>query len=477
MSSSRISWTNYCKLQIANCNLQAGGSPVTKSVRQPPTNARPTAKSRHPKAFSTICNLHFAICNLQSLNNLQHQPFVTRITAILAALLIFSASPTPARADVFELTSGGRFEGKLLPSDEAHKSIVTIDLEAGGRLTIPRSQIIKIDTISETETEYHKLARVSPDTVEAHWKLAEWCRAHKLPDARRKHLERIIELEPNHAEARAALGFHQKDGQWMNRDDVMASRGLVLYESRYLTPQQIELLQQQKETRVTQADWKNKLEQLRRWLAGRRPDQAAQARTEILALHDPQAAEALVALLRRENDPTLKRLWIEVASQLDHRATIDALVDLSLTDPDEEIRHDCLEYLIKSRHPGLSTPFIRSLKDKDNVIINRAAAALGQIGDREAIGPLIDALITKHKIKQSEANPDQHAYTFSKDSGGFSFGGSPPQAIVQSLRNRSVLDALVTLSGGASFDYDQTQWRGWLAAQSKAAAVDIRRDR
>ena len=251
-------------------------------------------------------------------------------------------------------------------------------------------------------------------------------------DERRQHLERIIELDPNHAEARAALGFRQKNGQWMNRDDVMASRGLVLFEGKYVTPQQVELLKQQKET-TRHASRLEEQDRATAPLAHRpAPDQAAQAHAEILAIHDPQAAEAIVAALRRENDPELKRLWIEVASQLDHRAAIDALVDLSLTDPDEEIRHQCLEYLIKSRRPGLVTPYIRALKDKDNEIINRAGAALGQIGDRDAIGPLIDALITKHKIKVSDANPDQHAYTFSQDSGAFSFGGSGPQVVVQS---------------------------------------------
>jgi hypothetical protein len=47
---------------------------------------------------------------------------------------------------------------------------------------------------------------------------------------------------------------------------------------------------------------------------------------------------------------------------------------------------------------------------------------------------------------------------------------------VQSVRNRAVLDALIALSGSANFEYDQVQWRGWLAAQAKATAVDVRRD-
>jgi hypothetical protein len=116
------------------------------------------------------------------------------------------------------------------------------------------------------------------------------------------------------------------------------------------------------------------------------------------------------------------------------------------------------------------------LRNRDNEIVNRAAAALGQIGDRDAIGPLIDALVTRHKFQVGEGGPDQHAYNFSPDSGGFSFGGSGPKIVMQSIRNPEALSALVMLSGGVSFDYDQAQWRQWLAAQARVNAVDVRRD-
>jgi hypothetical protein len=316
-------------------------------------------------------------------------------------------------------------------------------------------------------------------------KIAEWCRERKLRDQAQQHFARILELDPSHEAARTGLGFRQKDGQWMTRDDVLASRGLVPYEGRFVTPQHIELLERQKKTKETQADWAKRLERLRRALTGRRQDRAAQAHAEIEQIRDPLAADALVAMLRREDDPQLKRLWIEVAAQLDHRQTVDALVELSLTDADPEIRHDCLEYLIKSGRPGLVTPYIRALRDADNEIVNRAAAAIGQIGDRDATGALIEALITKHRFQVGEGGgPDQHAYSFSPDQssgglgggGAFSFGGSGPKIVTQPVRNPDVLSALVLLSGGASFDYDQAQWRQWLAAQAKLNAVDVRRD-
>jgi hypothetical protein len=251
---------------------------------------------------------------------------------------------------------------------------------------------------------------------------------------------------------------------------------MVLHDGKYVTPQHVELLEREKENKGTQADWSNNIERLRRWLTGRQEDRAAQAHADLQAIRDPAAAEAVVAALRREKDPALKRLWLEILSHLNHRAAIDALVDHSLADPDEEIRHQSLEYLIKSGRPGLVTPYVRALKDRDNEIVNRAGAALGQIGDGDAAGPLIDALVTTHKIKIGDGNPDQIATAFSPDGGSFSFGGGGPKVVSKDIRNPAVLNALVTLAGGASFDYDEAQWRRWLAAQAKHQAVDVRRD-
>jgi hypothetical protein len=421
------------------------------------------AKFKLRIADSEINNLHFAICILQS-------PCV-----LCAALVLLALSGSPSHGDTFELVNGGRIEGRLLETTKGEQPQYVIELHRGGRLTVARSDVAKIDAASASDIEYQKLARSSPDTVEAHWKLAEWCRERKMTDKMRQHQSRIVELEPNHEKARAALGFRQKNGQWVTRDDVMAARGMVLYDGRYVTPQHVELMERQKGEKVTQADWANRIERLRRRLTGRQPERAAQAHAEIQQTRDPAAADAIAALLRREDVPELRQLWVEVAGQIDHKATVDALINVSLNDPDPELRIQSLEHLIESGRTGLVGPYIRALRNRDNEIVNRAGAALGQIGDHDAIAPLIDALTTKHTLKISDVDPDQHAYSFSTD-GAFSFGGSGPQVVTRELRNPAVLNSLVALAGGTTFDYDKEQWRRWLAAQAKVNAVDVRRD-
>jgi hypothetical protein len=136
--------------------------------------------------------------------------------------------------------------------------------------------------------------------------------------------------------------------------------------------------------------------------------------------------------------------------------------------------------LIKSGRPGVVGAYIRALKSGDDNVINHAAEALQTIGDTDAIGPLIDALVVKRKgLVSGGGSPDQHAYVFTPKGGGGgvnSFGSAPPKIVTQTIRNPFVLTALVKLSGGTSFEYDQEQWRTWLAAQARSSAVDLRRD-
>src|SRR5689334_8852589 len=85
------------------------------------------------------------------------------IVSTLTLAVVWNYFQGTARADVFELTSGGRLEGKLLAADDANKLNCTIELSAGGRVTIARSQIAKIETVTDDVAEYLKLARTSPD--------------------------------------------------------------------------------------------------------------------------------------------------------------------------------------------------------------------------------------------------------------------------------------------------------------------------
>ena len=406
---------------------------------------------------------------------------LTHVIPVCWLILVFATwsigGAEPARGDVIELKNGGRIQGELIDSDQGSESTYTISTADGGRVSIARSEVVRVVSQSAVEEDYERRARAAAESADAHWQLAQWCRDNGLRDQYRAQLTRVLELDSSHAQARQALGHRKQGDHWMSREEIMAARGMVWYDGKYRTPQHVELLEQAKRARTTEADWSNQLKRWRRWLTGRRQDRAAEAEQAIRSIRDPQAAAAIVELLRDEQVPAVKRLLVDVAAQIDDPQTIDALVALSLFDADDELRYQCLDYLIASGRPGIIGPYVRALKNPDNRIINRAAESLETIGSRDAIGPLISALVTKHKYQTGGSSPDQHSYLFTPSGGtSLNFGGSGPTVVVQDVENRSVLTALVTLAGGVSFGYDQQQWRDWLAAQAKANPVDVRRD-
>jgi HEAT repeats len=392
---------------------------------------------------------------------------------LLVAACVCSSS---ARADLIELANGGKIHGEIANADDKQATTYDIKMDGGGRVTLPRSQVARVISQSRAQEEYHRRARAVANSVDGHWQLAQWCRDRKLVDEYREQLEQILELDPNHEQARLGLGHQKQRGGWQSRDDVMAARGLVLYDGKYYTQHHVELLKRAKEAKLVDADWNSRLDRWRRWLTGRRQERSAEAERELRALRDPAAAPAVVDLLLEEQNPDVKRLLLEVAVELDHPRVLDALVHLSLTDPNDVLRSQALDALIATGRPGVAGPYVRALRSNDNVIVNRAAEALGVIGDRDAIGPLISALVTKHKGLVGSGSPDQHAYTFTPSGGtSMNFGGGGPKVVTREIENPAALAAIAKLSG-VNFGFDQNAWRGWLTAEAKAHPVDVRRD-
>jgi len=396
--------------------------------------------------------------------------------SILLTLFLAAGAHGVAWADLVELKNGGQIHGEVANADDKQATSYVIVTDGGGKVTIPRTEVGRIVSQSPAQDEYHRRALEVADTVKARWQLAQWCRDKKLVDEYREQLTRILVLDSNNEPARRALGHQKQNGEWQSRDELMAARGMVWYDGKYYTPQHVRLLEQAEATKQNNADWKSQLNRWRRWLDSRRQDRVDEALREIRAIHDPTAAPAVVDLLMNEDNLAVKRLLMEVAAGMDSPQVLDALVTLSLTHPNEELRYSALEYLIKTGRPGLAGPYVRALRNNDNTIVNRAAAALEKIGNRDAIGPLIGALVTKHKTVVGKGPSDQHTYMFTPSGGtAMNFGSSGARLVTQPVENTAVLSALTKLSG-ANFGFDQAAWRNWLAAQAKAHPIDVRRD-
>jgi len=408
----------------------------------------------------------------------QSWPRISQLYLLVWASL--AIMPPAAYGDIFQLKAGGQITGVLVDRGKQGEYIIKAD--HGALVTLSRRQVDKVVRQDPEDFEYTKRSRALPDTVEAHRELAEWCKKQKrLSQQTQHHLQRILELDPNDKAARLSLGYQQHQGQWMTQDDIMSARGLRHYDHKYRTPQDIALREQTKKREMAEAEWFRKIRLWIGWLDDRR---AAEAEAMIANIQDPHAAVAIVKLLERVENPRIRDLLTATLAPLKHSVAVTTLVDFSLDDPDYEVRLQCLEYLLQYHQPISLTPYVKSLRHRDNEIVNRAAEALHRIENPRAISPLIDALVTTHKFNNLDAPPGDINATFAPNGGrgggasgggGLSMGGKSKIRKLN-LRNLKVRQALVDLSGGQDYEFDENLWRRWFVNEQIQEYVDTRRD-
>ncbi len=386
----------------------------------------------------------------------------------------------PVRADVFELHSGGEVHGVLVNRDEAPRSTYVVKTHLGGEVTLSADQVKKVSPQTPAQVRYDQIRAKATDTVEDQWKLAEWCRQNHLLKQRRQHLERIVELNPNHADARHGLGYSKVQGRWVTHDAMMAENGYLRYKGAWLLPQEIEIKERTRKEKLARLEWAAKLKRWHRWLDS---DKAGEAMANIKAIEDPFAVDALARMLNDTKQVAprdVRLLYVEALGRINDSAGLGALVTASLSDPDEEVRLSSLDQVLDHQYKPAVKRYVQTLRDKDNGMINRAAYCLGRMQDPEAIGPLIDALVTVHSFKVQKGQPGQTQATFGQSSsggggGGFTFGGGGVEIVKKTFENRSVLEALVALTD-TSFQFDQQAWKKWYATQRRPTSLDTRRD-
>jgi hypothetical protein len=399
----------------------------------------------------------------------RQRPVLLRVVlAVVGCSLLCS----PARSDTLLLTHGGQITGEIQNPDQVPRTTYVLKTPEGAVVTLDRGQVKQVVRRRAVDEEYESVRPRYPDTVEGQWELAEWCREKGLSSQRRVHLRRVIELDPNHKQARSALGYTWKDGRWSTQEEIMKERGLVLYKGRWMTPQRVEILREQQQRDVAEKEWIQKIERWRSWLG---TDRDRVARESILAINDPVAMKGLAAAMTASADPRARILFAKALSQQNTSEARLFLAYCAIVDGDEEVRHAVIVHLKKSEDFKVVEYFVGRLKDKENLPINRAAAALKELEQPSTVGPLIDALVTVHKRKIRNPEAGQTTAGFSNAGpSGLSVGAPKYIIITERLSNRAVLEALVALTG-VNHGFDVAAWKSWYASQKRRDAIDARR--
>lgn len=404
---------------------------------------------------------------------------MTRLRHYVACLLPLLA-PVTASAEVFDLRNGGRIDGELVNRRETPRRKYVIRLPTGDVLTLDRNQVEQVVRQRPAEIEYGKIKARYPDTVDGQWRLAEWCREKNLPRLRQRHLERVIELDGDHLQSRAALGYIRPDGVWKLRTELMTERGYVRRGGRWLLPQEIELLERDRRLEFARKEWLVKLRRWRAWLGGDLDgasdgEQSQRAQDEFRRLADPAAVPALETLLSSERVVGYRRIYLDALARIGGDAAFQVLLRSSLADDDATLRRICLKAVLNGRRPSTTQYYLAKLASRDNAHVNRAASALAELGDPAAVSPLIAALVTKHYVPDDDDTSQELVDSFAGLSTGFAVTGNrladpsdddAPILVRKELQNPEVRHALVALSGGeVDFQYDRRAWKAWWKAR------------
>ena len=414
---------------------------------------------------------------------------MTKLPRGIMVLLALSTLPPTTYASTLVLKSGGRISGEITHTPDRTRRVFEVKTSSGAVVSVAEEKVREVLDPKNALPQYEEWLTKMPATAAGNWKMADLCKQNELSEERLHHLRKVIELDPEHAEARFLLGYKKlANGVWENPDEQWTSMGYRKVGNRFLSEQQIALEAQQKQFEEQRDRLRKEINSLNVKAKGNKNHE--QAIADLRALEDPIALDVIVAnfLTTRPGNiqsnnvpsPELKKIYIEVVAKKLTPYSVQALVNLVLNDPSGDVRDFALGQLVEKKHPLTGSVFLNRIHDgnKGNnpEIVNNSARALGRLGAQEAVLPLIAALNMKVITESGGGSGGIGASpTFGSDgSAGLSAGGKKAK-VEYNVQNAGVLDALRQLTK-QDYGYNTVAWKNWYINFHTPNAQNMRRD-
>lgn len=139
----------------------------------------------------------------------------------ILSLAFLAGASLSATADEVVLRNGAVFEGIVHESGDR----VVVKM-AVGEMSFKKIDVAAIRKSEDALSAYQKRA-AEAETAEAHYELGLWAREKGLAKQAESEFEKAVDLEPDHAGARRALGYEKHEGKWLRFDDLMLQKGFV----------------------------------------------------------------------------------------------------------------------------------------------------------------------------------------------------------------------------------------------------------
>ncbi|MBX3396466.1 MAG: HEAT repeat domain-containing protein [Phycisphaerae bacterium] len=407
---------------------------------------------------------------------------VIRATTLLVAGLVSMWAASASRADIFVTTSGDEIEAELLEDlPEAYRLRTRL-----GIVDLEKDRVTKIIAKRSPWAMYEQRRKKCASTADAHFKLAQWCDRHDLGTEARDELERVIQLDPNHAAAREKLGYVRDDkGRWKKPGSARAPSEQERRERR-------QAAEEDRLVRKLVTSWFVKIKALHKGRLGgaggtHQADLFKDGREQILAIRDPLAIPALAGVLSTGQVET-RLLMVESLSRFpEDEATMNLLV-ASLLDPAATVRSSAAAALRPRDDDRVVHRLVNALYSDEEAMIRHAAVALGVLKAGSAVEDLINVLSKETRQKVSVARPvfldgvrcefggiiRYHSGTRLLRYQPATIGCLGPGTLIGTIQTvetqtlmvhrTEVQEALIAITG-QNFGFDASAWRNWLAGQ------------
>lgn len=409
------------------------------------------------------------------------------MTAFFASCVVLFSFHA-ANADIVYLKTGGVMRGVIDPSDDDAADSVTIKLLSGAEIELPTEHISSRQVRPLKFEEYEVRAESLPDTLDAHWKLAEWCREQKLDEQREIHLEVVLAIDPDHRQAHYGLRHTFYRDQWMTREEYDQTRiadGFVKYKGKWVPADKLESVKSDDAASKAEREWYAKVRVWLNWATGNHAERAADGLNNLKGINSPDALSALVQFLGKSQRADVRRLFIEIVGKIEGPGPVVPLATLSVREDVRELRELALSMIDESHYDQARQLVVDDLRDRNNIVVRRAGTVLAKIGDETSVPALIRALVTTHSYK---VRIPVQGYSFGVDGSIPSGSGLPPEIeiglrtgvydsvqvvpllgaaratkvipVAVNRENSEVLTALRQITEN-NLGFDETAWQRW----------------
>ena len=207
---------------------------------------------------------------------------------------------------------------------------------------ISAEQVQETPRLRKKREVYEQVRSKTPVTAEGQLALANWCAERDLHLQEQAHLNRVIQLAPDHFEARFRLGYVRAPNGWVQREAVWG-------EAR-----------DRQEVAESLKQWSSPLQDIRQGLLQRSQQKRETARERMFAIQDPAAIPAIESFLASDNGPAASLAVEALDNMTQHEASL-ALARIAMLHPVPAISEEALRRLQKRPFEGFVPALLAEL--------------------------------------------------------------------------------------------------------------------